>query len=75
VFQVSGKALAAGFSADPEPVASAIPLSYFFADPWNRHFSNCFRFCQRGVTMSRHCRPTMGNSQNDPLPLEFCDVG
>jgi hypothetical protein len=33
VLQVSGKALAAGFSAAPEPVASAIPLSYFFADP------------------------------------------
>jgi hypothetical protein len=30
---VSGKALAAGSSADPEPVASAIPLSDFFADP------------------------------------------
>ena len=30
---MSGKALAAGFSAPPEPVASAIPLSYFFADP------------------------------------------
>jgi hypothetical protein len=30
---VSGKALAAGFSAAPEPVASAIPLSYLFADP------------------------------------------
>jgi hypothetical protein len=31
--ELSGKALAAGFSADPEPAASAIPLSYFFADP------------------------------------------
>jgi esterase/lipase superfamily enzyme len=30
---VSGKALASGSSADSEPVASAIPLSYFFADP------------------------------------------
>jgi hypothetical protein len=26
-------ARAAGFSDDPEPVASAIPLSFFFADP------------------------------------------
>ena len=26
-FQVSGKALVAGFLADPEPLASAIPLS------------------------------------------------
>jgi esterase/lipase superfamily enzyme len=31
---VSGKALASGSSADSEPVASAIPLSYFFADPY-----------------------------------------
>jgi hypothetical protein len=30
---VSGKALAAGFSASPEPVAGVIPLSCFFADP------------------------------------------
>jgi len=28
-FRVSGKALASGFSAAWEPVASAIPLSYF----------------------------------------------
>jgi hypothetical protein len=30
--QVSGKALASGFFAAQEPVASAIPLSYSFAD-------------------------------------------
>jgi hypothetical protein len=38
---VSGKALASGFSAAPEPVASAIPLSYLFADP--RHFAGRLR--------------------------------
>jgi hypothetical protein len=31
--QVSGKALAAGFSAHPEPVANVIPLSFLFVDP------------------------------------------
>jgi hypothetical protein len=29
---VSGKALAAGVAANPEPVASAIPLTYFSND-------------------------------------------
>jgi hypothetical protein len=32
--QVSGKALAAGFSAGPEPVASAIPLRCLPSGPW-----------------------------------------
>jgi hypothetical protein len=32
--QVNGEVLAAGFSADPEPVASAIPLSDSFDDPY-----------------------------------------
>jgi hypothetical protein len=40
VLQVSGTAPASGFPAAWEPVASAIPLSYFFADAYLRSLTD-----------------------------------
>jgi hypothetical protein len=61
---VSGKALASGFSAAPEPVASAIPLSYFFADPKRRECRPAAARSSPGgprgtdrTSPSRHARP------------------
>jgi len=64
---VSGKTLAAGIAADPEPVASAIPLTYF---------SNGAKPCH---TEQGHARRSSSKDErigsNVEVAGQFADVG